>query len=111
MIVIDGVATVVSLWSVERCAQPDPFLLVNPHCEKIPPVCVFTSEVILQDKVRTEAYRDAIDGNRDLFKGKVVLDIGCGTGILSMFAARAGAKKVVAVEMSEISYQAMDIVR
>ncbi|KAG7242667.1 hypothetical protein INR49_020040 [Caranx melampygus] len=41
----------------------------------------------------------------------VVLDVGCGTGILSMFAARAGAKKVIAVDQSEIIYQAMDIVR
>lgn len=37
--------------------------------------------------------------------------MGCGTGILSMFAAQAGAKKVIAVDQSEIIYQAMDIVR
>ena len=49
--------------------------------------------------------------NRETFKDKVVLDVGCGTGILSMFAARAGAKRVFAVDMSEIAYQAMDIVR
>ncbi|XP_072321700.1 protein arginine N-methyltransferase 3 [Eucyclogobius newberryi] len=42
---------------------------------------------------------------------QVVLDVGCGTGILSMFAAKAGAKKVIAVDQSDILYQAMDIVR
>ena len=42
---------------------------------------------------------------------KVVLDVGCGTGILSMFAAKAGAKHVIGIDQSEIIYQAMDIVR
>ena len=46
-----------------------------------------------------------------LLDGKVVLDIGCGTGILSMFAAKAGAKHVIGIDQSEIIYQAMDIVR
>uniref|UniRef100_A0A9J7ZMX9 type I protein arginine methyltransferase n=1 Tax=Cyprinus carpio carpio TaxID=630221 RepID=A0A9J7ZMX9_CYPCA len=45
------------------------------------------------------------------FNPQVVLDVGCGTGILSMFAAKAGARKVIAVDQSEIIYQAMDIVR
>ena len=38
------------------------------------------------------------------------MDIGCGTGILSMFAAKAGAKHVYAVDMSDIAYIAQDIV-
>ncbi|XP_008335208.1 protein arginine N-methyltransferase 3 [Cynoglossus semilaevis] len=68
-------------------------------------------EEMLKDKVRTESYRDFMYRNPEVFKDKVVLDVGCGTGILSMFAARAGAKKVFAVDQSEIIYQAMDIVR
>ncbi|KAJ2818300.1 hypothetical protein IWW50_005863, partial [Coemansia erecta] len=61
---------------------------------------------MLQDKVRTEGYRDFMYDNKDLFRGKVVLDVGCGTGILSMFAARAGAAKVIAVDNSDIIHKA-----
>uniref|UniRef100_A0A8C6NMY1 type I protein arginine methyltransferase n=1 Tax=Nothobranchius furzeri TaxID=105023 RepID=A0A8C6NMY1_NOTFU len=68
-------------------------------------------EEMLKDKVRTESYRDFMYRNAEVFRDKVVLDVGCGTGILSMFAARSGAKKVIAVDQSEIIYQAMDIVR
>ena len=45
-------------------------------------------------QVRTLTYRNSIWHNKHLFKDKVVLDVGCGTGILSMFCAKAGAAKV-----------------
>lgn len=35
--------------------------------------------------------------------------MGCGTGILSCFASQTGAKKIFAVDQSEIIYYAMDI--
>jgi len=41
----------------------------------------------------------------------VVLDVGCGTGILSMFAARAGAKRVISVDASDIVDRAARIVK
>lgn len=59
-------------------------------------------ETMLKDTIRTDAYRDFIYTNKHLFAGKVVLDIGCGTGILSMFCAKAGAAKVLAVDNSAI---------
>ncbi|KAK4101349.1 S-adenosyl-L-methionine-dependent methyltransferase [Parathielavia hyrcaniae] len=59
-------------------------------------------ETMIKDEVRTNAYRDFIYANKPLFAGKVVLDIGCGTGILSMFCARAGAARVLAVDNSAI---------
>ena len=59
-------------------------------------------EEMLKDTVRTGSYRDAIINNPHLFKDKLVLDVGCGTGILSMFAAKAGAKHVVGVRSSSL---------
>jgi 2-polyprenyl-3-methyl-5-hydroxy-6-metoxy-1,4-benzoquinol methylase len=45
-------------------------------------------EEMLKDSVRTRSYQQAILGNAFLFKDKLVLDVGCGTGILSLFAAK-----------------------
>ncbi|KAI2626812.1 S-adenosyl-L-methionine-dependent methyltransferase [Xylaria nigripes] len=65
-------------------------------------------ETMLKDTVRTDAYRDFIYNNKHLFAGKTVLDIGCGTGILSMFCARAGAARVIAVDASDIISKARE---
>lgn len=45
-----------------------------------------------------------------IFQDKIVLDIGCGTGILSMFAAKAGASRVFGIECSNIVEYAKQIV-
>lgn len=66
---------------------------------------------MLKDDVRTKAYRRAIEDNPNDFKDKIVMDIGAGTGILSIFAARAGAKHVYAIENAEIAYFAMEIIK
>lgn len=66
---------------------------------------------MIQDKVRTATYAHFILTSPNLFRDAVVLDVGCGTGILSLFAARAGAKRVVAVDASGIANTAEKIVK
>jgi len=67
-------------------------------------------EEMLSDAVRTDGYRHAIESNGGLLQGKVVLDVGCGSGILSMFAARAGARLAIGVDASDIIEQARAVV-
>lgn len=61
---------------------------IRPHLE------------MLQDNVRTEAYRRAI--HEVVRPGDRVLDFGCGTGVLSVFAERAGASRVYALDRSNM---------
>lgn len=56
-------------------------------------------------------YQRAICQNSHLFADKIVLDVGSGTGILSLFAARAGAKHVYGIECSEIVNIARKVVK
>ncbi|XP_019427339.1 PREDICTED: probable protein arginine N-methyltransferase 6 [Lupinus angustifolius] len=67
-------------------------------------------EDMIKDTVRTNTYRDAIMFHRPSIEGKVVIDVGCGTGILSIFCAQAGAKRVYAIEASDIAMQARLVV-
>lgn len=68
-------------------------------------------EEMIKDHIRTETYRTAILQHADLIKDKVVVDVGCGTGILSIFCAHAGARRVYAVDASEIAIQAREVVK
>jgi len=61
---------------------------------------------MMMDTVRTPCYQKAILGNKSDFKGKIVMDVGAGSGILSLFAAQAGARKVYAVEASSMAASA-----
>lgn len=61
------------------------------------------NQEMLKDEVRTLTYRNSMYHNKHIFKDKIVLDVGSGTGILSMFAAKAGAKHVYGVR--RVSFQ------
>lgn len=66
---------------------------------------------MIQDKVRTSTYARYILSTPSVFEDATVLDVGCGTGILSLLAARAGAKRVFAVDASDIAVKAEKIVK
>ncbi|KAG1952934.1 protein arginine N-methyltransferase [Pimephales promelas] len=68
-------------------------------------------EEMLKDEVRTLTYRNSMYHNKHIFKDKIVLDVGSGTGILSMFAAKAGAKHVYGIECSSISEYSEKIIK
>nr|XP_024382511.1 probable histone-arginine methyltransferase CARM1 [Physcomitrium patens]XP_024382520.1 probable histone-arginine methyltransferase CARM1 [Physcomitrium patens]XP_024382531.1 probable histone-arginine methyltransferase CARM1 [Physcomitrium patens]PNR61929.1 hypothetical protein PHYPA_000353 [Physcomitrium patens] len=65
---------------------------------------------MMQDYVRTGTYYAAVIENHADFEGKIVVDVGAGSGILSLFAAQAGAKHVYAVEASAMAEYARKLI-
>lgn len=63
---------------------------------------------MVADEVRTSGYRQAIEAL--VSPGDVVVDLGAGTGVLSLFAAQAGAAVVHALEQSQIARVAAEVV-
>ena len=78
-------------------ASDDPFSRARTH------------EALVGDRVRMRAYREAIEAA--VRPGDVVLDLGCGSGILSLMAARAGARKVYAVDRAAVLDDARETAR
>lgn len=64
----------------------------------------------LKDTVRVQKFKEAILYNKHLFKNKSVLHLNCGVGIFSLFAAKAGASKVYAIDRSNVICYARQIV-
>lgn len=60
---------------------------------------IHNHHLMIKDYVRATAYWHAINDN--VTSDDVVLELGCGSGILTFFAARAGAKKLYAIEINK----------
>lgn len=71
---------------------------------------LYHQKQMLMDHVRMRAYHSAIMNNKHLFEGKTILDIGTGSGVLSIWAAQAGAAKVFAVEYTDMAHHARNLV-
>jgi type I protein arginine methyltransferase len=70
---------------------------------------IVTHKLMLQDVVRTSAYADAI--RAVVGPSSRVIDFGTGTGVLAVFAARAGAAHVDAIERTAIIEHAREIAK
>ena len=66
---------------------------------------------MLEDQARMTAYHNAVRMNPGCFKDKVVLDVGTGSGILAIWAAQNGAKKVYAVEATYMAHHARKLIK
>ena len=71
----------------ERMSQGH-FIALNHH------------RVMLRDSLRMQRFRDAV--MQTVRPGDVVLDLGTGTGILAMWAAEAGARRIFAIDPAPI---------
>lgn len=72
---------------------------------------LYHQKQMLTDHNRMAAYHAAIVGNSDLFRDKVVMDVGTGSGILAVWAAQAGARRVYAIEYTDMADHARRVVK
>ena len=70
---------------------------------------LYHQKQMLADHNRMAAYHAAILGNANLFQDKVVMDVGTGSGILAVWAAQAGARKVYAIEYTNMAKHAQKV--
>lgn len=70
---------------------------------------LYHQKQMLADENRMRAYHSAIMGNPSIFEDKVVMDVGTGSGILAVWAAQAGAKRVYAIEYTDMAKHAQSV--
>ncbi len=61
---------------------------------------IYTHEMMIADKVRINSYYKAI--RRYVKSGDIVVDLGTGTGILSLFSSQQNPKKIYAIDHSDL---------
>uniref|UniRef100_H2U880 Protein arginine N-methyltransferase 2 n=1 Tax=Takifugu rubripes TaxID=31033 RepID=H2U880_TAKRU len=67
---------------------------------------------MLSDKSRTDTYRRAVVSNSISLTNKVVMDLGCGTGVISLFCAQLARPSLVyAVEASSMAEYTRQLVK
>ncbi|KAK9060731.1 hypothetical protein SSX86_021437 [Deinandra increscens subsp. villosa] len=72
---------------------------------------LYHQKEMLSDRVRMDAYYSSVFKNKHHFIGKTVLDVGTGSGILAIWSAQAGAKKVYAVEATKMAEHARTLIK
>ena len=63
---------------------------------------------MVADRPRTDAFAEAIA--EIVQPGDVVIDVGAGTGVLSLLAAKAGARRVIGIERSGMAHHAQKLI-
>jgi protein arginine N-methyltransferase 1 len=99
---LDDVSTIMRGGEAEKAAD-----FANYFCSYAD---LYHQKQMLMDHVRMRAYHGAIMQNKHLFEGKTILDVGTGSGVLSIWAAQAGAAKVYAVEYTDMASHARNLV-
>ena len=68
--------------------------------QALPPFTLDLHETLLKDRLRTRSYWKAIENS--VLPSDIIVDIGCGSGVLTFFAAIKGCRKIYAVDDSAI---------
>ena len=103
---MDASQVIVSLWKAGiLLADTGKHIILNPKPSGFD--AAYIHILMLNDQRRTQSYLNAIQAV--VIPGQVVVDLGTGTGVLAVAAARAGAKKVYAIEATSIGEYAQKV--